>query len=62
MEHVTFIIYTSGRAFKMIRTEDPRYKNLNTVLFPSSLLYFQMARISKKLIGDGKLAVFAPGN
>lgn len=61
MEQIVFKIYNSG-AFKMIVTEDPRYKSLNTVLFANALLYFQMSRITKKLIGDGKLAVFVPGN
>lgn len=62
MEQVLFKIYTSGKNFKMIITEDTRYKGLNTVLFPGSLLAFQMSRICRKLIGDGKLAVFTPGN
>ena len=62
MEQVIFRIYKSGYAYKMIVTEDVRYKSLNTVLFPNSLLYFQMSRITKKLIADNKLAVFVQGN
>ena len=43
MEKVIFSIYRSGYNFKMIVTEDTRYKSLNTVLFPNALLYFNMS-------------------
>lgn len=62
MEKVIFSIYRSGYNFKMIVTEDTRYKSLNTVLFPNALLYFNMSRITRKLIADNKLAVFVQGN
>ena len=62
MEKITFYIYKGGINKKMIVTDDIRYKSLNTVLFPNALLYFHMNRILRKIIGDGKLAVFVPGN